>query len=103
NAFARVAGAPRIAASVGGRPAAWATTRGTRALSRLPVVGTPVRALLAEAGIPEEVLAYLGFTARFDTIATQESLAGSGVGVPPLDSYAKRLWDYWEANLRELR
>ena len=100
NAFARVAGAPRIAVSVGGRPAAWAATRGTQALTRLPVVGTPVRALLAQAGIPEQVLAYLGFSARFDTTATQEALAGSGVGVPPLDSYAEPLWDYWEANLR---
>lgn len=100
NAFARVAGAPRIVASVGGRPAAWAATRGTQALARVPVAGAPVRALLASAGIPAEVLAYLGFTARFDTTATQEALAGSGVRVPPLDSYAQRLWDYWEANLR---
>jgi len=100
NAFARVAGAPRIVAGVGGRPAAWALTRGTKALSGAPVAGLPVRALLAGAGIPPEVLAHLGFTARFDTVATRQALAGSGVGVPPLDSYAQRVWDYWEANLR---
>ena len=100
NAFARVAGAPRVVASVGGRPAAWAVTRGAQALARVPVAGVPVRALLASAGIPAEVLAYLGFTARFDTTATEQALAGSGVRVPTLDSYAQRLWDYWEANLR---
>src|SRR4029079_18249729 len=27
------------------------------------------------------------------------ALAGSGIEVPPLESYADRLWDYWERNL----
>jgi len=100
NAFARVAGAPRFAARVGGRPAAWAVTRGTTAATRAPVIGGPLRRLLAAWGIPAEVIAHLGFTARFDTAATRLALAGSGIAVPPLEGYAGRLWDYWERNLR---
>src|SRR4029079_8801518 len=30
---------------------------------------------------------------------TQEALEGTGISVPPLPSYADRLWDYWERNL----
>ena len=99
NAFARVAGAPRFAARLGGRPAAWAVTRGAAAATHAPVIGGPLRRLLDGAGIPEEVIAYLGFTARFDTAATQRALEGSGIAVPPLERYADRLWDYWERNL----
>jgi thioester reductase-like protein len=100
NAFARVAGAPRFVASLGGRPAAWAVTRGTAAAARAPVVGDPVRRLLDAWGIPVEVIAHLGFTARFDTSATRRALEGSAIAVPPLERYADRLWHYWERNLR---
>ncbi|MCP9490119.1 MAG: SDR family oxidoreductase [Solirubrobacteraceae bacterium MAG38_C4-C5] len=100
NAFARAAGAPRLAARMGGRPAAWAVTRGTTAATRAPLIGGPLRRLLAAWGIPAEIIAYLGFTARFDTAATRRALGGSGVAVPPLEGYADRLWDYWERNLR---
>ena len=30
---------------------------------------------------------------------TQKALKGSGIEVPPLESYAARVWDYWERNL----
>jgi len=100
NAFARAAGAPRFAARVGGRPAAWAVARGTAAATRAPLIGDPLRRLLAAWGIPAEVIAHLGFTARFDTAATRRALGGSGIAVPPLEGYADRLWEYWERNLR---
>ena len=29
----------------------------------------------------------------------QAALEGTGISVPPLESYADRLWDYWERNL----
>ena len=100
NVFARVAGAPRFAARVGGRPGAWTVTRGMLVATRAPVVGGPVRRLLEAWGIPAQILPHLGFTARFDTAAAQRALAGSGIAVPPLERYADRLWDYWERNLR---
>src|SRR5204863_8700336 len=30
---------------------------------------------------------------------TERALEGSGSSVPPLESYAAKLWDYWERNL----
>jgi NAD(P)-dependent dehydrogenase (short-subunit alcohol dehydrogenase family) len=36
---------------------------------------------------------------QFDTRDTERALAGSGITVPPLESYATRLWDYWERRL----
>jgi len=45
------------------------------------------------------VLEYMALTAKFDARDTLRALEGSGIELPPLDSYAYRLWDYWERNL----
>ncbi len=68
-------------------------------LMQLPAAGNVRRAVLADFGIPDEVLSYVGLTAQFDTRDTERTLEGSGISVPPLDSYATKLWDYWERNL----
>jgi NAD(P)-dependent dehydrogenase (short-subunit alcohol dehydrogenase family) len=68
-------------------------------LMQLPAARGVRRALLADFGIPEEVLGYVGLTAEFDTRDTERALEGSGISVPPLESYATKLWDYWERNL----
>jgi short-subunit dehydrogenase len=39
------------------------------------------------------------FHCTFDARDTQRALKGTGIAVPPLSSYAPRLWDYWERNL----
>src|SRR6266540_3353110 len=56
--------------------------------------------LLAELGIPEATLQFAAFTATFDTTGTDTALAGSGIAVPDLASYAGVLWDYWERHLQ---
>ncbi len=68
-------------------------------LMALPAAKGVRRALLADFGIPEEVLGYIGLTAQFDTRDTERALEGSGISIPPLESYADKLWDYWERNL----
>ncbi len=68
-------------------------------LMQLPAAKGVRGALLADFGIPEEVIGYIGLTAQFDTRDTERALAGSGIAVPPLASYADKLWDYWERNL----
>jgi hypothetical protein len=45
------------------------------------------------------VLGYMRLTAQFDTRDTERALEGRGISVPPLDSCAAKLWDYWERNL----
>ena len=39
------------------------------------------------------------FHCKFDARDTQRALSGTGIAVPPLSTYAPRLWDYWERNL----
>jgi NAD(P)-dependent dehydrogenase (short-subunit alcohol dehydrogenase family) len=68
-------------------------------LMKLPPAKEARKSLLADFGIPEEVVEHVGFTAQFDTRDTERALAGSGIEVPALESYAEKLWDYWERNL----
>jgi NAD(P)-dependent dehydrogenase (short-subunit alcohol dehydrogenase family) len=66
------------------------------AVARLPGVSQVTDLVLAELGIPREMLAYLTYPTRFDSTKTQQALAGSGIEVPPLATYAQTLWEYWE-------
>jgi short-subunit dehydrogenase len=55
--------------------------------------------VLGDLGIPEAVLETRDFNCDFDTRDTQRALKGTGIAVPPLSTYAPKLWDYWERNL----
>ncbi|HVA59608.1 MAG TPA: SDR family oxidoreductase [Mycobacteriales bacterium] len=111
NAFAAAAGAPRVAVRIGGRAVGTARTLADRVgLGRIVgglaggVAALPGADLVADLvvdalGIPAEVLPHLTFPSDFDTAATARALAGSGLRVPELDSYADRLWRYWAEHL----
>jgi thioester reductase-like protein len=88
NVFAKVAGAPRMKAAL---------PREAMELA-LRVPGVRSHALPA-MGIPEQVIDYADFTARFDSRKTRAALAGSGIAVPPIEDYAPVLWRYWCDNL----
>ncbi len=99
NAFARAAHAPQLSIRVDTKLLS-ALPKGTLGmLMQLPAARGVRKAVLADFGIPEEVLGYVGLTAEFDTRDTERALEGSDISVPPLDSYADKLWDYWERNL----
>ncbi len=99
NAFAAAAHAPRLSMRIDAG-LLQALPKGTLGmLMQLPAGRGVRRALLADLGIPEEVLQHIGLTAEFDTRDAERALEGSGVSVPPLESYADKLWDYWERNL----
>ena len=53
----------------------------------------------SQLGLPASVLTYVDYPTRFDSSGAQAALEGSGIEVPPLESYAARVWDYWERNL----
>jgi len=55
--------------------------------------------VLDDLGIPPAALENREFRCDFDARDTQRALHGTGIAVPPLDSYADKLWDYWERNL----
>jgi NAD(P)-dependent dehydrogenase (short-subunit alcohol dehydrogenase family) len=99
NTIAVAAHAPQMSVRIDARLLK-ALPKGTIGmLMQLPAAKGVRKALLADFGIPDEVIGYIGLTAQFDTRDTERALAGSGVAVPPLDSYADKLWDYWERNL----
>jgi NAD(P)-dependent dehydrogenase (short-subunit alcohol dehydrogenase family) len=99
NTFARAGHAPQMTMRIDKRLID-ALPKGTISmLMKVPPLKDVRSTLLADFGIPEEVVEHVGFTAHFDVRDTQRALAGSGIEVPPLSSYADKLWDYWERNL----
>jgi short-subunit dehydrogenase len=99
NVIAAAAHAPQLSMRIDTRLLR-ALPKGTLSLlMSLPAARQVRHAVLADFGIPEEVLGYIGLSAQFDTRDTERALAGSGIAVPPIESYADKLWDYWERNL----
>jgi NAD(P)-dependent dehydrogenase (short-subunit alcohol dehydrogenase family) len=99
NEFAKAAHAPQLAMRIDAR-LIQALPKGTLSmLMKLPALKDVRKTVLADVGIPEEVVEFIGLTAQFDTRDTERALEGSGITIPPLHSYAVRLWDYWERNL----
>src|SRR3712207_375952 len=64
-----------------------------------PPIARARRTVLADLGIPESALENRDFLADFDARDAQRALNGTGIAVPPLSTYAPKLWDYWERNL----
>ncbi len=99
NTFARAAHAPQMAIRIDKRLTDALPKGVLSMLLKLPQLKEIRSQLLADFGIPVEVIGHVGFSSPFDTRDTQRALAGSGIEVPPLASYAERLWDYWERHL----
>jgi NAD(P)-dependent dehydrogenase (short-subunit alcohol dehydrogenase family) len=99
NIFANAAHAPHLAMRIDKRLTDALPKGVVSLMMNLPALKNVRRTILADLGLPEEVLAHVGFSARFDTRDTERALAGSGIAVPPLHTYADRIWDYWERNL----
>ncbi|MEA2380617.1 MAG: hypothetical protein QOH72_588 [Solirubrobacteraceae bacterium] len=99
NTFAKAAHAPQLAMRVDKRLTNALPKGVVSLMMSLPALKNVRRTILADLGLPEEVLEHVGFSAQFDTRDTERALRGSDIEVPPLDSYADRIWDYWERNL----
>jgi NAD(P)-dependent dehydrogenase (short-subunit alcohol dehydrogenase family) len=98
NAFARAAHAPEFGLRIEGNVSK-AVPKGLRnAMSDLPPVRRILDQALEDLGIPNRVLGAVNLP-RLDCREATRALEGSGIAVPPLDSYAPRIWDYWERNL----
>jgi NAD(P)-dependent dehydrogenase (short-subunit alcohol dehydrogenase family) len=99
NLFARAADAPQAVLRLEPGVTDPATSLVRSGLRYLPPAKRLLKAGLGELGIPAGVLNYVSYPTHFDSTRTQEALEGSGISVPPLESYADRVWDYWERNL----
>ena len=67
--------------------------------SMLPSVRELRDALLGDLGLPEDSLGAMNIKVRFDDSNTQAALEGSDITCPPLASYAKTLFRYYEDHL----
>ncbi|HEY0391067.1 MAG TPA: SDR family oxidoreductase [Solirubrobacterales bacterium] len=99
NLFARAADAPQAALRLDSEMTSPATSLVKTGLRFFPPAKRVVKAGLDQLGIPPGVLNYVNYPTRFDSSNTQAALKGSGISVPPLESYADRIWDYWERTL----
>ncbi|WP_134765864.1 SDR family oxidoreductase [Nocardioides sp. 1609] len=101
NLFCKAAGAPQLATPASRIPVP-ARLRPSSLIGGLVRNGLVQGALdqtVGRLGVPAEVLAHTGFAAVFDSARTEQALAGSGIAVPDLESYARTLWGYWEEHL----
>jgi NAD(P)-dependent dehydrogenase (short-subunit alcohol dehydrogenase family) len=96
NVFAKAAHAPSFAINVDGRFLDAIPGPLKAGLTRLPGAKLATDLVLAELGIPRQLLHYIDYPTMFDSTKTQQALAGSGIAVPPLANYAPKLWEYWE-------
>jgi NAD(P)-dependent dehydrogenase (short-subunit alcohol dehydrogenase family) len=99
NIFSEAAHAPQMQMRVDKRIIE-ALPKGVLGLAmQAPPVKNVRRTLLADFGIPEEVIGHVGLRPDFDTRDTERALKGTDITVPELSDYAYKLWDYWERNL----
>jgi NAD(P)-dependent dehydrogenase (short-subunit alcohol dehydrogenase family) len=99
NQFAKAAHAPQLAMRVDKKLTSMLPKGTISMLMQLPALKGVRRTFLADFGIPEEVIDYIGLTASFDTRDAEQALQGSGIEIPELSTYADKLWDYWERHL----
>lgn len=99
NIFADAAHAPQLQLRIDKRILA-ALPKGVLGLAmQAPPLKDARGAILADFGIPEEIIDHIALRPDFDTRDTERALKGSGISVPELEDYAWKLWDYWERNL----
>ena len=99
NIFADAGHAPRFALRLDSKVFSFMPSGLSDMLGKLPPVKRLVNALLAGAGLPPGAAALFSWHTRFESRVTRKALKGSGIEVPKLETYAHRLWDYWERNL----
>jgi NAD(P)-dependent dehydrogenase (short-subunit alcohol dehydrogenase family) len=97
--FAKAADAPQSRLRLDSGMTEPATSLVRTGLRWLPPAKRAARVALNQLGIPPAILTYVNYPTHFDSTEAQAALAGSGIEVPPLESYADRVWDYWERNL----
>ncbi|MGV8943948.1 SDR family oxidoreductase [Thermomonas sp.] len=99
NTFARAGHAPQMTMRIDARMFAFVPSSVRMAVGNLPPLKRFIGMLLRDFQIPKQVLKFITYPTRFDNREAERALKGSGIKVPPLDTYAWRLWDYWERYL----
>ncbi|HET7690556.1 MAG TPA: SDR family oxidoreductase [Nocardioidaceae bacterium] len=106
NTFAHAAKAPRFAVPVDRRVLPTGLLPKQLHPSTLVgrLVATPAgHAALAQTigrlGLPPEAVEHAGMPTQYASMHTERALAGSGISVPGLETYADKIWNFWEEQL----
>ena len=99
NTFARAAHAPEMTMRINAALFSFIPRHMRKALLALTPVRRIRHAVMKDLGLPDDMFQFVNYPTRFDCRETTRALKGTGIAVPPLDSYAWRLWDYWERHL----
>jgi thioester reductase-like protein len=99
NEFAKAAHAPQFAMRIDQNMTNVVPKQVRAGLAALPTVKRIRHQVYRDLGIPPAAMENRDFKAHFDARDAQRALSGTGIAVPPLSTYAPRLWDYWERNL----
>jgi short-subunit dehydrogenase len=99
NEFAKAAHAPQFAMRIDQNMTNVVPKQVRAGIKALPTVRRIRHQLFHDLGVPPEAMENRDFRCTFDARDAQRALSGTGIAVPPLSTYAPRLWDYWERNL----
>ena len=99
NIFAKAAHAPQMTMRINAKLFGFIPAPLLYGLGSLAPVKRAMKVMLNDLGIPREVFQFVNWPTRYDNREATKALKGSGIAVPDLESYAAKLWDYWERNL----
>jgi NAD(P)-dependent dehydrogenase (short-subunit alcohol dehydrogenase family) len=99
NVFARAGHAPAMGLRINAALLGFIPRGVRKSLMALTPVRRIRNAVMKDLGLPEDIMQFVNYPTRFDCRETQKLLAGAGISVPPLESYAWKLWDYWERRM----
>ncbi|HRK23936.1 MAG TPA: SDR family oxidoreductase [Beijerinckiaceae bacterium] len=99
NIFARAAHAPEMAARVNASLFSFVPDAVMKSLMALAPVRRIKNAVMKDLGLPPDMFRFINYPTRFDCREAEKLLKPAGITVPPIETYAWRLWDYWERHL----
>jgi NAD(P)-dependent dehydrogenase (short-subunit alcohol dehydrogenase family) len=99
NIFAKAGHAPQLTMRLNARMFGFIPAPILYGLGSLAPVKRMIRVVLTDLGIPKDVFQFVNWPTRYDNREAVKALKGSGIEVPHLETYATKLWDYWERNL----
>lgn len=99
NLFARAAHAPEMSLRFNALMFAFIPRSIKTALAHFKPARRIRDQILKDLGMPADIMRFVNYPTRFDCRETLKALKGTDIAVPPLESYAWRLWDYWERHL----
>jgi NAD(P)-dependent dehydrogenase (short-subunit alcohol dehydrogenase family) len=99
NLFAKAAHAPQMTMRLNAKMFSFIPSFVVDSVMSLAPVRRIQKQVLADLGIPKDMFSFINYPTRFDNREAERALKGSAITVPALDTYAWRLWDYWERHL----